>query len=259
MYHEFYQSLLHQAGGSWFDFEGLIRDIYVDLLRPGDVAVDAGANRGDHTFQMAKAVAPQGRVIAIEAAPPMVAEITSLGRVGYPDLWPVVDLYEVGLSDHSGRAMFYFSPENTGLSGLSNRPGLVPGQFTEFEVKLLPLDEICKDAARPIRFIKIDIEGGEYHALRGAQNTLRADRPVLVFEHDLGSPRFFSYTIEDMILLFRSVGYDLFDFFGNVYNQVAPWKETMVWNFLAVPEGYSQRNRIFDVVRSRLAEIGVRY
>ena len=59
--------------------------------------------------------------------------------------------------------------------------------------------------------------------------------------------------------LLRSLHYDLFDFFGNSYNEAAPWKDTMVWNFLALPEGYPQPNRIFDVVRNTLAGIGVRY
>jgi FkbM family methyltransferase len=257
MYREFYESLLNQVGGSWFDFEGLIRDIYVALLRPGDVCVDAGANRGDHTFQMAQAVAPNGRVIAIEAAPPLVDEISKLGRKGYPRLWPLIDLYGVGLSDHPGRATFFFAAETPGLSGLRNRPAIVPGPVTEFQVNLLPLDEIRKTVARPIRFMKVDLEGGEYDALRGAQSVLREDRPVLVFEHDAESPHHFSYTIHDLVQLFRSLHYGLFDFFGNSYNEPAAWRETVVWNFLALPDDYPQSKDIFKVVRNTLTRIGV--
>ena len=259
MYRDFYQSLLDQAGGRWFDFEGLIRDIYVAILQPGDVALDAGANRGDHTFQMAQAVAPNGRVIAIEAAPPMLEEITKHGRTGYPHLFPLIDLHGVGLSDHQGKATFFFAPEAPGLSGLSKRPGVVTGPFTEFEVRLLPLDEICRTTARPIRFMKVDIEGGEFHALRGAQQTLREDRPVIVFEYGAGSAQFFSYGAEDLVHLLRSLHYDLFDFFGKSYNELPPWNGTMMWNFLAMPEDYSQGQQIFDAVRNTLARIGVRY
>ena len=41
MYREFYQTLVAQSGNTWFDFEGLIRDIYVAILHPGDIAIDA--------------------------------------------------------------------------------------------------------------------------------------------------------------------------------------------------------------------------
>jgi FkbM family methyltransferase len=259
MYSEFYKSLLDQAGGKWFDFEGLIRDIYVAILRPGDVAVDVGAHRGDHTFQMAQAIAPNGLVVAIEAAPPMLEEITRIGKQYYSNLLPLIDLRGIGLSDHSGKTTFFFAAEAPGLSGLHSRPGIVPGPLTEFEVNLTRFDEISGTLERPICFMKVDVEGGEYHSLRGAQDTLRNDRPVVVFEHHYESPGFFSYTTADLVELFRSLQYDLFDFFGNSYTELASWNAPMIGNFLALPENYSRREDIFDVVRNTLAGIGVRY
>jgi ubiquinone/menaquinone biosynthesis C-methylase UbiE len=42
-------------------------------LQPGDVACDIGAGNGYHTLEMAKAVAPQGRAIAVDIQPEMLS------------------------------------------------------------------------------------------------------------------------------------------------------------------------------------------
>src|SRR3954452_22328546 len=107
MYRNFYESVLKQTGGSWFDFEGLIRDIYVVLLKPGDTAVDAGAHKGDHTFQMAQAVAPNGQVIAIEVAPELVHHLMELRSTTYRHLSGVIDIRGIGLSDTHRTGSFF--------------------------------------------------------------------------------------------------------------------------------------------------------
>jgi FkbM family methyltransferase len=253
MYRKFYESLLSQAGGTWFDFEGLIRDIYAALLRPGDVAVDAGAHKGDHTLQMAQAVAPDGRVIAIEAAPELVKALAALLQTSFPQLAEIVDIREVGLSDRHGTATFYYAPEAPGLSGLRNRGQMVPGPLVEFTVDLAPLDFICQSAPGPIRFMKIDIEGAEFDALRGGRQTILRDRPVIVFEHDRDSPRHFLYSIEDLVGLIRSLDYHVYDFFNNSYDVIDAWSDTMMWNFVALPEEYGEAGKIFGAVRRTLS------
>lgn len=248
-YRKFYESLLREAGGTWFDFEGLIRDIYVAVLQPGDVVVDAGAHKGDHTFQMAQAVAPNGLVIAIEAAPKLAAGLAAQLKTSYRHLAGIVDVRAVALSDRRGKGTLYYAPEAPGLSGLRNRGAVVPGPLVEFEVELAPLDAVCGTLPQPIRFIKIDIEGGEFDALRGAGQTIRRHRPVIVFEHDHDSPQHFGYSLEDLARMFRSLDYHVYDFFHNCYDEIEPWRDTMMWNFIALPEGYDNAEAIFSAVR----------
>ena len=47
-------------------FEEMLRELYEELLRPGDNAVDVGAHVGDHTLPLARRVSPGGRVLAFE-------------------------------------------------------------------------------------------------------------------------------------------------------------------------------------------------
>jgi predicted methyltransferase len=52
------------------DFEAVLRRVYESVLKPGDVAIDAGAHIGSHTFPMALTVGPEGKVYAFEPIRP---------------------------------------------------------------------------------------------------------------------------------------------------------------------------------------------
>ena len=49
--------------GAW---EPHLTEVFAALLKPGDTAVDAGANFGFHTLEMAARVGEAGRVLALE-------------------------------------------------------------------------------------------------------------------------------------------------------------------------------------------------
>jgi FkbM family methyltransferase len=258
-YSRFYQKLLQQNTGAWFDFEGLIRDVYVSLLTSGDWAIDAGAHRGDHTFQMAQAVAPHGRVIAIEAVPTLVADLKATTKKLHPHLKRIIEYHCRGLSDSDGEEIFYFAPQVAGLSGLRRRTVIASQHVDEIKIPVTTLDRICANVTGSIRFIKMDIEGAEYHALRGGTGTIARHRPVVVFEHDANSPSEFGYSISQMLALWSSLNYKIYDFFGNSYEDVEAWKGTMVWNFLAIPPSYSAAERIFKTVHETLTGLGIVY
>jgi FkbM family methyltransferase len=250
-YSSLYKDLLRQTNrnGGWFDFEGLIRDIYVTILKPGDWALDVGAHLGTHTFQMAQAVAPTGKVIAIEAVPQFAQRLGAA----------CVEVHSCGVSDREGTATFYFAPEVAGLSGLRYRSILDSHKVESFEVRLTTIDRICSGASRQIRFIKIDIEGAEYDALRGARQTIERHQPLITFEHAMGTPGDFGYAIEDMMAMWDSLGYSVYDFFGNQYATAQHWADSMVGDYLAFPRTFVDRRRIFKVVHGSLREQGINY
>jgi hypothetical protein len=63
---EFHRRVLQKNGGTWFSFETHVAALYLFVLRPGSIALDGGANVGQHTLQMISAVSPGGLVIAAE-------------------------------------------------------------------------------------------------------------------------------------------------------------------------------------------------
>src|SRR5687767_3344890 len=62
-------------------FETIIAKLYSALLRPGDVCVDGGANRGLHTGRLARCVGPTGQVIAVEPIPSLSKELAGMLEV----------------------------------------------------------------------------------------------------------------------------------------------------------------------------------
>jgi FkbM family methyltransferase len=136
------------------------------LLKPyipkGAVVVDAGAFIGDHTVFYAACVGPSGRVHAFE---PNVAAFKCLhyNTTGLP-----VYVYDAGLSDKGGSAAI--APAmNAGASHLKDGEGC----------KLIALDSLGLDR---LDFFKLDVEGFEVMALRGAKDTIARCKPVMLIE-----------------------------------------------------------------------------
>ena len=129
-------------------------------LHSGDVCVDAGANNGIVTLVAGKQVGPTGRVYAFEPHPATYARLTA--NIERNRLTNVV-AFNVGLSDHSGRAELF-----TALDDGQN--SLHAGGESKTEVRLEALDGILPETR--VDFVKIDVEGSELAALRGMSSCL---------------------------------------------------------------------------------------
>jgi FkbM family methyltransferase len=122
------------------------------LVRPNMIAFDVGANVGYYTLLLARRVGPGGRVIAFEPNP---VNIACLKRHLRLNKITNVEIVEAAVSDCSGTS--YFSGD--WAEGKLAQTGSL--------VKTVRLD----DYPRP-DLVKMDIEGGETAALRGAENIL---------------------------------------------------------------------------------------
>jgi FkbM family methyltransferase len=152
------------------------------LLRPGEVAVDVGANGANWTWFLSRAVGPQGRVFAFEADPyyaratACAIRVMGLGNVTF---------LPFGLSDRTETVQLRtLDPGGARLSGTSHiaRDQAPGGGLTP--VRLVPLDELRADHPELARtaLIECDVEGYELPVLQGAEAMLRQARPVIIFE-----------------------------------------------------------------------------
>jgi FkbM family methyltransferase len=131
----------------------------------GGTAVDVGAWYGPWTARLS---ALADRVVSIEPNP----ALARLVRASFPGACVV----EAAASDHEGTARLWLPPGGRGAEGMASLEHTAERSIT---VRRVTIDSL---GLTGVRFIKMDIEGHEAAALRGAEQTIRRDSPVLVIE-----------------------------------------------------------------------------
>jgi FkbM family methyltransferase len=148
-------------------------------IKPGQKVVDVGANIGFFTLLCARQAGPTGRVWAFEPGPQSFALLsTNVSINGYNNV--VVENSAVAAS--SGRIDLFVCRDGES----DNR---IAGTLLDFEqrdrvnVRCIALDDYFAKVDTPINFIKIDVQGAETLVLRGMENMLRRQRPIISFEY----------------------------------------------------------------------------
>ena len=153
------------------------------LVRSGDQVLDIGAHAGWYTRVLSKAVGPEGRVYSFEPIPPTFALLSFCVRC--LRMRNVV-LFNYAASRESGRAMMTVPEYPTGgenfyQASLVAEAGAA-ASLRRVAVELRAVDSVLPASARPIAFIKCDVEGHEAEVLEGAARTIERDRPALCIE-----------------------------------------------------------------------------
>jgi FkbM family methyltransferase len=168
--------------------EGQMLGYLQRLVRPGDVVYDIGANVGLYTRFAAQFGA--GRTFAFE---PMAANIELLRRnVDLAlDAAAKIEVMELAVSDRDGEELLQVDDVMSATATLdrvrSGEPseghqlyGLAPK--TE-RVRVAKLDTLVFERGLPPpQVMKIDIEGAEGMAMRGARRVLAEHRPAIAME-----------------------------------------------------------------------------
>jgi FkbM family methyltransferase len=150
-------------------------------VQPGQTVLDLGANLGYFTILMASLVGPSGRVHAFE---PWARNAELLARsVDENRFGDRVTLRSAAVAERSGAGQLVSLdlPANSGGAYLDTVAAGAPSVHHRVDdVPLVALDDL--DLPGPVSFVKIDIEGAEALALRGAAGLLRRDRPIVLSE-----------------------------------------------------------------------------
>ncbi|MCE2656911.1 MAG: FkbM family methyltransferase [Rubrivivax sp.] len=134
---------------------------------PGKTFVDVGAHIGSVLSQVRQAC-PSMSIEAVEAIPEKVDTL----RSSFPD----VKVHACAVGESPGHVDFYVNTEKSGYSSLFPQG---PSART-IRVPMQRLDDLVNP--QHVDLMKIDVEGPELPALRGAQRLLTQSRPTLMFE-----------------------------------------------------------------------------
>jgi FkbM family methyltransferase len=161
----------------------------IEAIRPGDVVLDVGAHLGQFAVLFAALVGPHGRVVSFE--PDRDAHRTLRANIVLNAFGDRVTIEPVAVYDRTGEHAFYSGHANsqsslaaTGLTSGDPRAPAVPTL-----VRTVTIDDYLGINGLPApRFVKIDIEGAEIHALRGATRVLESDAIILCELHPYAWP-----------------------------------------------------------------------
>ena len=151
------------------------------FLKPGAVAIDIGANLGEWTIPLARAVGAGGQVLACEPAPLAAKSLEATLRA---NALRQAEVIRYALGDHDGRAEFTVPVVTSARtdSGTARLGAAGPGEEA-LSVRLSRLDSLLAEREVGwVELIKIDVEGHEKQVLDGAEATLGRFRPTLVIE-----------------------------------------------------------------------------
>jgi len=156
--------------GGW---ERTLIRVMRNIIKPGFVVYDLGANYGMHTLLFAREVGQSGHVYAFEPNPEIFAALQENLRLNsMQSVTPVPK----AVSFQAGEASFEIG-HHRGAGHLTHSG---PGTY---KVSVTSIDEFVFDQhALPPSFLKIDVEGGESAVLKGALRTLEQYRPRMVIE-----------------------------------------------------------------------------
>ena len=178
-------------------------------LSEGDAALDVGCSYGVlsalmgmmvgsgscHSFDANKAVIPMAEQLA-----------------GANGLDGTVTVHNLAVSDAPGEVEFYAVPGRRSVASTRNpdirraEAGAVAQQ-----VRATTIDEFCGARRLSPKCIKIDIEGGECAAVRGARGTIRRARPDLVIETHGPEIDGICGDLQELASTLESCGYGLYD------------------------------------------------
>ena len=156
------------------NYEPVLIRKFCKLVHEGMTVVDVGAHIGIYSLMASRRVGASGKVIAVEASP---ANAQLLRRHLAINGCNNVDVIEAAVGDRSDQIAFTYRPDPTDPSAFANSIAYdISGQ--QATIAMMTLDAICESASPTL--LKIDIEGAEMLAMRGAGQLLARARPVLI-------------------------------------------------------------------------------
>lgn len=156
-----------------------VRQAIEQRLRPGDAFIDAGANIGFYSVLAARLTGQSGQVVAVEMMP---ATARALARNLALNQAVNVRIVQNALSDSTGQIIrARVTNQKHGQATIMDHGRAAPSAES-VAVQTVTLAGILADLEQ-VRLMKLDLEGAEFLALKGAGPAIRKIRSI-IFENN---------------------------------------------------------------------------
>lgn len=183
-------------------------DMWKRLVPAGATVADIGANIGWYSVHMAAHDAA-ARIFAFEPVP---CSFNLLSRAVTENGLNNVVMEQLAVADRSGAMIIHVDPTIAGAA--SAHPTVYQDSSAPVQVQVTTMDEYADAHRLKFDAFKLDVEGGEFAALRGATTVLTRDRPMVFVEMLRRHARAFGYHPNDIIAFMESLGYACFHIAG---------------------------------------------
>ena len=159
------------------------------IVKSGDVVLDLGANIGYFTILFAKIVGENGKVVAFEPESKNFQILKkNISENGYNN----VILENKAVSEKNGSTVLFTGTKSSGANRIYEpkkaqewRKKEKQQEFEKNEIETVSIDKFLNEKEiEKVNFIKIDIEGGEFFALKGMKNILKNPDLKIFMEWD---------------------------------------------------------------------------
>ncbi len=178
-------------------------------IHPKMICFDVGANIGYVTIHLGHQVGPHGKVFSFEPVPYIYKrlvehiQLNSFAERTHP--------HPIALCDTNGQMTLHTSPPQVSNQGMSSLVYSNSAVNQSIQVATRTLDQFVQEHALPaVHFIKIDIQGAEPLFIKGAEQTLRKHKPILVFEVSELELARAGATPRTMLKQIEDLGYSIF-------------------------------------------------
>lgn len=177
---DYIKDYMLKQGLSW---EEHIHDLFKKYAKPGTVVLDIGGHIGTHTLNLSRIVGDGGKVYVFEPQAKMFCELAinmHLNKcknvemfhnaLGSEEKW-----IEIFIPDEEWKKNFEKGLVNEGHGTVTDTSDQSSGD----RAKVIRLDSLNLNN---VSFIKMDVEGYESEVLKGAEETIKRNKPVMIIE-----------------------------------------------------------------------------
>lgn len=155
--------------------EPVATQIYLNELQPGMKVMEVGTNIGYYLAAASSRVKENGMICGFEPDP----ELFEIAKKNASSIKTPTAIHPYAASDKSGFSTFHTSSVGN-WGSLKNSDKL--RQSGQIEVRTKSIDEFCDENNFSPDAIRMDIEGAEAAALRGAAKIIAEKKPILFIE-----------------------------------------------------------------------------